>query len=194
MNCHVLCPTTQLFMEFHRIYQPKLALNWLKGTLAAASEFSLHDKASKQGGALLKCQDIVKSAIDQTHGPIHIRCGLVGWFQFKGTLGQMKSQGWTQVSNVWLKLANCLQELLRTPEKYPGVHISHWKVSQPPSEFSCPAIYSLQPSWALNSNSSRHWCHRRDVPIHVDHSNSRPPKSEVGYGPGKFSFGQLNPI
>ena len=194
MNYHVLCPTTRLSMEFHRIYLPKLALKWFKGTLAASPGFSLHDKASKQGGALLKCQDIVKSAIDQIHVPIHIRSGLVGWFQFKGTSGQMKSQGWTQVSNVWLKLVNCLYELPRTPEKYSGVHISHGRVSKPSYEFFCPAIYSLQQFWALNFNNTGHWCHRRDVPIHVDHSDSRPPNLKFGYGPDKSSSGQLNPI
>ena len=117
--------------------------------------------------------------IDQVYRPIHARPGLVGWIQFKGALGQSGPQGWAKVSDHEFKLANDLYELPRTPEKYSGVHISHGRVSKPSSEFFCPAIYSLQPFWALNFNNTGHCCHRRDVPIHVDHSNSRPPNLKL---------------
>ena len=120
-----------------------------------------------------------KTAIDQVYRPIHACPGLVGWIQFKGALGQNGPQGWTKVSDHEFKLANDLYQLLRTPEKYSGVNISRRGVSKPPSSILCPAINSLQLLWVLNFNNTGHWCHRRDVPIHVDHSNSRPPNLKL---------------
>ena len=48
--------------------------------------------------------------------------------------------------------------------------------------------------WVLNfASNTGHWYHRRDVSIHVDHSNSWPPNLKFGYGPDKSASGQLNP-